>query len=185
LVSSPPRAAEVALNLRMAPPKVALDESCWIDMLGVLVRKIVKCRKERDVAPSNRREAFPPLLSRMSFAELKAKRATKTPSAISSVVEPIRTVGNEGEEIGLKSGQPGALLLLAMRALQCSLTSPAAPSPTQSSSAVPYAHPDLPSSLEVRQLPGRGRGVVAKERIAAGTLLLDLFSPLLSTDSSS
>ncbi|GAA6049194.1 hypothetical protein JCM3770_003304 [Rhodotorula araucariae] len=55
-----------------------------------------------------------------------------------------------------------------------------APAPPAADAAVPYAHPDLPSSLEARQIPGRGRGVVAKDPLTAGSTLLAT-APLVST----
>lgn len=45
--------------------------------------------------------------------------------------------------------------------------------------AVPYSHPDLPSSLEVRTLPGRGRGIVARAAFRPGHTLLAT-APLVS-----
>ncbi|GAA6009589.1 hypothetical protein JCM10207_004115 [Rhodosporidiobolus poonsookiae] len=46
-------------------------------------------------------------------------------------------------------------------------------------SPVPYSHPDLPSFLKVQQLPNKGRGVVAKRKIIAGSTLLTT-SPLVA-----
>ncbi|BGP27287.1 hypothetical protein JCM10295v2_006251 [Rhodotorula toruloides] len=47
------------------------------------------------------------------------------------------------------------------------------------SAVLPYSHPDLPSSLEVRHIPGRGRGVVAVEAFGPGSTLLTT-TPLVS-----
>ncbi|GAA5900303.1 hypothetical protein JCM8208_005320 [Rhodotorula glutinis] len=50
---------------------------------------------------------------------------------------------------------------------------PAAPA------ALAFSHPDLPSSLDVRNLPGRGRGIIAKTAFRPGQTLLAT-APLVS-----
>ncbi|BGP19589.1 hypothetical protein JCM10213_009318 [Rhodosporidiobolus nylandii] len=93
------------------------------------------------------------------WSALKAKRATKPSHGAPSSARPVpadsaeKALDDGADEQGLPADPPGE--------------------------TVPYAHPDLPPSLEVRLLPGRGRGVVAKQAFSPGTTLLTT-SPLMS-----
>ncbi|KAJ8292099.1 Histone-lysine N-methyltransferase ASHR1 [Rhodotorula toruloides] len=89
-----------------------------------------------------------------TWAALKAKRA----GASSSVASPSPAAAPQTDEEGKRET--------------------ASPT-TSTSTAVSYSHPHLPSTLEVRQIPGRGRGVVAKEAVSPGTTLLTT-TPLVS-----
>ncbi|GAA5853074.1 hypothetical protein JCM8547_000191 [Rhodosporidiobolus lusitaniae] len=96
----------------------------------------------------------------MSWAQFKDRRNARTVSAVpaSSLASPT-SKNDRGES---KDGT-------------WEQASPAEPP----GDVLPYSHPDLPSFLEVRQLPRRGRGVVAKQTISPGTTLF-LTSPIVS-----
>ncbi|GAA5910028.1 uncharacterized protein JCM6883_000528 [Sporobolomyces salmoneus] len=49
----------------------------------------------------------------------------------------------------------------------------------QPSNRLEYSHPDLPSSLSVRTVPGKGRGIVAEDSFTPGSTLLST-TPLIS-----
>ncbi|GAA6036402.1 hypothetical protein JCM8097_001703 [Rhodosporidiobolus ruineniae] len=94
------------------------------------------------------------------WSQLKAKRAQRQPlaSSSSSRASPGPPAASKEEQ---RKPDPDAPVLAA-------------------GEVVDYQHADFPSSnLEVRRLPGRGRGVVTKRTLSAGTTLLTT-SPLLS-----
>ncbi|GAA5913058.1 hypothetical protein JCM6882_005550 [Rhodosporidiobolus microsporus] len=93
------------------------------------------------------------------WAALKAKRAAKPSSSPANGVRAVEANSSNPADASVRNEASASR----------------APAPE----VVPYCHPDLPSSLEVRKLAGRGRGVVAKQAIPAGTTLLQT-APLLS-----
>ncbi|GAA5826656.1 hypothetical protein JCM11251_002839 [Rhodosporidiobolus azoricus] len=92
------------------------------------------------------------------WAQLKAKRATKPSGSASGGPRVVEATSTASMEKSVQADGRSAAPL---------------------GDIVPYSHPDLTSSLEVRNLPGRGRSVIAKQSIPPGTTLFTT-SPLLS-----
>ncbi|GAA5848967.1 hypothetical protein JCM9279_004679 [Rhodotorula babjevae] len=89
------------------------------------------------------------------WAALKHKRAHKAPLASTSSSPPPPPPPSTSSARPLPAPQPAAPTALA------------------------FSHPDLPSSLEVRTLPGRGRAILAKAPFRPGQTLLAT-APLVS-----
>lgn len=102
-----------------------------------------------------------------SFADLKAKRNGKEPMAGQSPLVPTSSAATS--ESPTDAMQVGNLATQMMNLRPSSTQS--ANSPQTATNSVYHLHNDL---LEIRETPNAGRGLFAKKKISAGTVLLSL-----------
>ena len=106
------------------------------------------------------------------WAKLKQKRATKSaipPGATSSdsVAPSLNQDTEPGPPTRDVAGMPRASSISEIEADPYSLD----PKASTSSKPLDFSHPDLPPSLSVHSIPGKGRGLIAKESFAPGMSL--------------
>jgi len=129
------------------------------------------------------REAFPstryclPLHLMSDWKALKERRAHKGPLLASTTATKREEVTASASESIAEGGVPAAGKASQTISSTSTLThatteSAPAPAPPVASSSKLAQHDDLPSSLEVRKVAGRGRGVFSKASISTGALLI-------------